>query len=943
LNDAVSKTFVISLDETLSLADTINRDTVISLDETLNLNDQLSKTFSVTLDESLSLNDAIAKTFSIVLDESLSLADTINRDTSVSLTEDLSFVDTINRNIPVILEESLSLVDTINRDIQVSLIENISVIAITTKLNSISLNEILSINDGIIDLTFARSALLTESLSLVDIINKKAPASLTETLTLLSSETVRHESSSNVNTIIYPDSETSSLTITESNTVLVVPTGGFSAIVLQLNVPNIENVFIDWNNRITTTATTKEVEVIDGFTINRDIDLDGNPDVIHSLFADTTISGTETWDGLFEILSFTTADVPTSISTDGGTTTTTTFETQIVVEIGSDQTLFSDKPLRLEFPSQGGQGFSAFLQTGTEEERIIGTSCVADNLTAVDGINGAGQLKAGDECFIDDGSSLIIWTTHYTKFGATRGTSTSTGGDSGSSSSGSSGSGAGRSSAGAGAGGFGGILGTPLAINEVSYDKCVENMARILISSDADEIPTVTLHTTRSGTVYATLAEDQPFEEFNEFSSVKKYVFEAPIASDETFMMVIVSEIKGELTNRVQAPVYLTSCTGSTTIVELPEDEEVSFDVPRIFDMKFQIGNGTMHNVESESELFYLDDEDLTVTAIIDSKSPLGRVELRTATLGETDEEYVAIRMNVDTMIISNSTYFASATIPSFFMVEPGVKYWIHILDEDLHSIDSKQYKIGVKPTTVADISVEMDIPTIRPSGSLIKPELYIFNDDVSSYGIVSLVVDGEVVAKKSQLFEIGQTHVIFNWDMPNSDGYSSNDFQGRVDLYDNSTITESALVSSHPRTVVISAHDMESLEIIEKDGQVLADPALIYASNSDSDLRFRVIDPQGQCIIGGTEECLLNENTRGKRGGLESILYGDQILRVRYSGADNALERFSITSIDPITGQWSVSLETDEGFMQQAHAMEDISVKIKYRYHSETITVKSK
>ena len=134
----------------------------------------------------------------------------------------------------------------------------------------------------------------------------------------------------------------------------------------------------------------------------------------------------------------------------------------------------------------------------------------------------------------------------------------------------------------------------------------------------------------------------------------------------------------------------------------------------------------------------------------------------------------------------------------------------------------------------------------------------------------------------------------------------------------------------------------MASLEVIEKDGQVLADPALIYASNSDADLRFRVTDPQGQCIIGGTEECLVKYSTKEKRGGLESILYGDQILRVRYSGADNALERFSITSIDPITGQWIVSLETEDGFMQQAHAMEDISVKIKYRYHSEIITVKS-
>jgi hypothetical protein len=134
----------------------------------------------------------------------------------------------------------------------------------------------------------------------------------------------------------------------------------------------------------------------------------------------------------------------------------------------------------------------------------------------------------------------------------------------------------------------------------------------------------------------------------------------------------------------------------------------------------------------------------------------------------------------------------------------------------------------------------------------------------------------------------------------------------------------------------------MESLQVIEKDGQVLADPALIYASNSASDLRFRVTDPQGQCIIGGTEECLINGNTRGNRGGLESIPYGDQILRVRYSGADNTLERFSITSIDPIVGQWTVTLETEDESIPQAHASDDTLVKVKYRYHSETITVKS-
>ena len=134
----------------------------------------------------------------------------------------------------------------------------------------------------------------------------------------------------------------------------------------------------------------------------------------------------------------------------------------------------------------------------------------------------------------------------------------------------------------------------------------------------------------------------------------------------------------------------------------------------------------------------------------------------------------------------------------------------------------------------------------------------------------------------------------------------------------------------------------MTALQVIERDGTILADPALLYASNADSTVRFTVTDPNGQCIIGGSDECLVTDSTTGKRGGLESVPYGDQILRIKYSGADNTLERFTITSIDPIIGQWNVSLESEDGLIQLADASEDPIVKITYRYHSETITVKS-
>jgi len=134
------------------------------------------------------------------------------------------------------------------------------------------------------------------------------------------------------------------------------------------------------------------------------------------------------------------------------------------------------------------------------------------------------------------------------------------------------------------------------------------------------------------------------------------------------------------------------------------------------------------------------------------------------------------------------------------------------------------------------------------------------------------------------------------------------------------------------PKETIPLAKLTEIKSIRDESGTVIARAAHLYASNSDSDLRFKVIDPQGRCIIGGTEECLINESTTGKRGGLESIPYGDQILRVKYSGADNVLERFSITSVDPIEGKWSVQLESEDGLPLKAGVMYETYLKVTYR-----------
>ena len=108
----------------------------------------------------------------------------------------------------------------------------------------------------------------------------------------------------------------------------------------------------------------------------------------------------------------------------------------------------------------------------------------------------------------------------------------------------------------------------------------------------------------------------------------------------------------------------------------------------------------------------------------------------------------------------------------------------------------------------------------------------------------------------------------------------------------------------------------MKTLEVIERDGNVLSEPVLLYASNTQTEFKFQVTAPNGQCIIGSSKECSVNDSTRSDRGGLASVQYDGQSLRVKYSGPDSTLERFSITSINLIVGDWIVTLETEDGFI---------------------------
>jgi hypothetical protein len=234
-----------------------------------------------------------------------------------------------------------------------------------------------------------------------------------------------------------------------------------------------------------------------------------------------------------------------------------------------------------------------------------------------------------------------------------------------------------------------------------------------------------------------------------------------------------------------------------------------------------------------------------------------------------------------------------------------------------------------------------MDTITIKAQGTTLRPITYLTNEgEIPVYGTVSLVADGERVSSKPVLLTPGQNRIALEWSIPKSDDNKAYAIQTLLEVYDKSYITNNATLNTFIRTQIIPITEQSSIELITDEiGNTIARPAMLYASNPDSG-QFRVIAPDGTCVIG--EGCLVEQSTLKHRGAIDSILLDGKIFRVRYSGADNALERFSITSLDSVLGDWDVEIEQDASpFI--ASAAQDVPIKVKYRAErSPLVTVTS-
>ncbi len=937
-NVAITDTFAIS-----DLGSTSNSEFhSVLVTDTLPLSDKTSPNIAVTdtlpLSDNVSPNVAITDTFAIS-----DLGSTSNSEFhSVLVTDTLPLSDNVSPNVAVTdtfaidelivehgvffnsLSESMPVTDTlsVSKTSLVSLTEPLllsnTISTPTTKTSS--LTDSLPITDTV---STPRTKLqsLTDGLALSDMVSKQDLKIISDGISLSSSSTGTSNLQSNQNLV---EAGQKSITIDPVKPELLVVSNDISLsnVVIPSTVPN---PVINYTAIQQTSGSTTSVLVTNPLTITRDTS--GTiPTVKITIPGNTTITGNTFWNGglvLPTIQSSSTISLPETANQVN--------TPQTIIKIGSDVPISFNKPVRLLFAGQAGLRVGFFHSSPTVTE--ITATCTSDSLSGIP--------SGSNECKINVGHDLVVLTNHFTGFATwssssvSSGTSVSSTGTSSGGGGGGIGVGPSISSSVTSSSNAGGV-GPYLEIQKVSYDICDKQIVQILVGTDSNDTnPMVIVRTSLTGTVDAKLASDQPYAQENVNGTIRKLVYEAYISPKEKSFEVVALQSVGHNVFSVGKTIQITGCNESvdfTQIQSLSQLSVVDTSEPRIFDVKLQIGNGAKQ-LASDSTTQFVSGKPISVYAIVNTSTKLVVSELRFTTIGSNDSaQYHALTMNVTPLQISNSTYLLSVTIPSEFLQSPGMKYWVHVENSVNREADSDVATVGVKPNHSINATIELDLPQNKAAG-IVTFSSYVTNNGNSMYGIVSLVVDNKTVYDSPpQLFSTGQTQVDLKWNAAVMGLVSSHQVHAVAKFYDTSFETTSKTfdVFRSVQTVPLSQPIVLG-SIKNSDGIIVANPTVLYSSFDNSgNMTYKVTAPDGTCVIGTSDNCLVTQSVSGSSNS-KSIVIGDQIYRIRYSGPTSQLERFSITSVDPITGQWKIEIDSQDGLVPQYNVMDNAFLKIKY------------
>ncbi len=697
-----------------------------------------------------------------------------------------------------------------------------------------------------------------------------------------------------------------------------------TAALTNVTIPaTVTNPVINYSSITNTTNNTTSVQITNPMTITKNIE-DATPQVQVTIPAGTTMQGMS-WDGVLvlpTIQSASSITLPVSQNQEN--------TPQIVVKMGSDVPISFDNPVRILFTGQAGSRVGFFHSTPSVTE--ITSECLADNSSAIP--NGS------NECKKDVGSDLIVWTNHFTGF--TTWTSSVVSTSSGTSLSSTSGGGSGVGAAvGAGTSSTSDAAGAGpyLQINKVSYDVCTTKEARIEVDFDATNVnPMVMLRTSITGIVNAKPILDQPYAQENLNGSIKKLVYEVPLDSKDSFE-VLAMEAIGHNVFSVEKTIDVNSCSNNVIFgnIENLSTEHVDASLPMIFDVKLGLGDKKINSGDVDNP--YVDSQPVSVYAIVNSVSSITSADLKFVPINNNVTQYDTIPMNVSLSTV-NSTYVVSGIIPQNMLQSPAVSYWITVQNQQDKSSSSEPLTLGVKPDYDLRGILELDTPTNVAEGSATNLSAYYNNTATGPvFGTVLLLVDGKTVYVSSpQVFPVGQTQVFLPWKSQTAGMIETHHLQAVAQFYGAHFESDVDDVYTYPQTKTVPISKLNSIDLLKDDnGTLVASPKVLHSSyKHELGSSYQVIAPDGTCVIGILTSCLVSQSTYGLDHQTKSVTIGDQIYQVRYSGPDDLLERFTISSTDPILGMWKAGVVSTNG--TTSYDSENILLQIKYSGDANTL-----
>ncbi|MEK7785715.1 MAG: hypothetical protein AAB658_09915, partial [Chloroflexota bacterium] len=250
------------------------------------------------------------------------------------------------------------------------------------------------------------------------------------------------------------------------------------------------------------------------------------------------------------------------------------------------------------------------------------------------------------------------------------------------------------------------------------------------------------------------------------------------------------------------------------------------------------------------------------------------------------------------------------------------------VMNQDAVIHDSEKYTIGVKPSEDISASIKIDSKQHGISGTMIYPSVSFYNtspEPIYGYTIAS-INDIPVFRSEPQLYLPGVTEMPLSWHIPHVNEFIRYDITSKTYAYDKIFENNTSLdVFPSIRVIPLGTINVSTLK--DPDGIEMAKPFKLYSSLETIEGDYRVIMPDGTCLIGTLDICLVNEST--SKTNVTSITVNDKTYQVRYSGNPNNFERFSITSDDLAEGNWIVQI-----YSEKDDKILDSEGKIKVSYH---------